>query len=228
MKRTGTRDALLDLAQELAQTRGLNAFSFQDLARGVGIRTASVHHHFATKEELGRELMARYRDRFRAELERIARGTASPRRRLERFADVFRRTLRGGNRLCLCGMLATEYATLPASVQGEVRAFYDETERWLADTLRRGRDDGTFSFRGTPARAARTVLAALEGAMIAARTFGDESRLAAAGGWLLSSLVRPGTSPRPARKVGTGGTDRSVAARRRLPARRPGSEEEKR
>ena len=38
-----TRTALLDLAQELAQTRGLNAFSFHDLARGVGIRTASVH-----------------------------------------------------------------------------------------------------------------------------------------------------------------------------------------
>lgn len=183
-----TKIALLDLAQELAQTRGLNAFSFQDLARGVGIRTASVHHHFPTKADLGRQLMARYRSRFRAELESIDARTRSAPKKLELFVGLFRQTLRRGNRLCLCGMLATEYATLPASVQDEVRAFYDETEDWLGRALVRGRSAGALAFDGSATEVAKTFLATLEGAMIAARTFGDEARLAGAAQWLLASL----------------------------------------
>jgi TetR/AcrR family transcriptional repressor of nem operon len=195
MSASATKTALLDLAQEFAQTRGLNAFSFEDLARGVGIRAASVHHHFPTKSDLGREVMARYRDRFRDELRLVEARTRSPRRRLVLFADLFHQTLRQGNRLCLCGMLATEYATLPVPVQREVKAFYDETEAWLARVLAEGRDDGSFVFHGSPAAVAKTFFATLEGAMIAARTFEDASRLARAARWLLDSLDGP-SSPR--------------------------------
>jgi TetR/AcrR family transcriptional repressor of nem operon len=192
----GTKTALLDLAQELAQTRGLNAFSFHDLARGVGIRTASVHHHFRTKEDLGRELMARYRARFAEALDDISARKRAPRQRLERFASLFRDTLRQGNRLCLCGMLATEYPTLAAPVRREVKAFYDETEGWLARVLAEGRSGGSFAFDGAPSVVAKTFLATLEGAMIAARTFGDEQRLARAAQWLIASLDADGTRNR--------------------------------
>jgi hypothetical protein len=52
-----------------------------------------------------------------------------------------------------------------------------------------------FAFDGSPAPLAKTFFATLEGAMIAARTFGDESRLARAARWLLDSLAGP-SSPR--------------------------------
>src|SRR5262245_60984871 len=121
MAESKTRDAILDLAQTLAQTRGFGGFSFKNLAEGIGIRTASVHHHFPTKGDLGRELMSRYRSSFRAELDAIQSRGGTPRRKLEKFAAIFASTLRRGNRLCLCGMLATEYATLPAPVEQEVQ-----------------------------------------------------------------------------------------------------------
>jgi len=183
-----TRERLLDLAQELAQTRGLNGFSFQDLALGVGIRTASVHHHFRTKEDLVRELMARYRSAFRDELERIEVRCRSSRRRLERFADLFRDTLREGNRLCLCGRLATDFQALPSPVQEEVVAFFAETEAWLGKTLEEGRRSGELRFAGSAALVAQTLLATLEGAMISARTFADEGRLSGAGHWIIAAL----------------------------------------
>lgn len=192
-----TKTALLDVAQQLAQTRGFNAFSFQDLARSVGIRTASVHHHFPTKADLGRELMARYRMGFLSELRTIAARGGTARKKVEGFADLFRQTLRAGNRLCLCGMLATEFATLSPSVQREVRTFYDETEGWLAHVLRQGSDDGTLELQSTPVEVARTFLATLEGAMIAARTFRDERRLDRASKWLLASIDRSGRRGAP-------------------------------
>lgn len=192
-----TKTALLDLAQEFAQTRGLNAFSFQDLAKGVGIKTASVHHHFASKADLARELMARYRRVFRAELASIDRRTRTPGRKLERFTDLFRKTLQTGGRLCLCGMFAAEYTTLPDSVKQEVRAFYDETEAWLRDVLEDGRKAGVFRLRQPAGAVAKTFLATLEGAMLAARTFGDERRLTSAAKWLVASVA--GDPPRAKR-----------------------------
>jgi TetR/AcrR family transcriptional repressor of nem operon len=196
MNPPSTRAALLDLAQDLSQTRGFNAFSYRDLAGGIGIRTASIHHHFPTKADLGREMMARYRERFREQLASVEAGNGSARRRLKKFADLFRLTLRQGNRLCLCGMLATEYATLPPAMQREVKKFYQDTEAWLARILEEGRAAKEFSFVGPPEAIASAFFAALEGAMIAARTFDDESRLAGAAQWFLFSISAVSGHPR--------------------------------
>jgi TetR/AcrR family transcriptional repressor of nem operon len=150
-------------------------------------------------------MMARYRERFSLQLESIEARGQSARRRLEEFTDLFRLTLRQGNRLCLCGMLATEYATLPPEMQREVRRFYEETEVWLARILEEGRDANTLMFEGPPKPIAHAFFATLEGAMIAARAFDDESRLARAAEWFLFSLeaskskISVSGRPRPVR-----------------------------
>jgi TetR/AcrR family transcriptional repressor of nem operon len=182
------RTRLLDVAQELVQVRGFNGFSFHDLAARVRIASPSVHHHFPSKAELGRQLMARYRAGFTARLAGIEARVKDPRRRLSRFLGLFQETFRLGNRLCMCGMLATEYATLPAPVRREVHAFYRDAERWLGRVFAAGRADGRLRFAGTAASAARAFFGALEGAMIAARAFKDEERLASAGRWLIHSI----------------------------------------
>ncbi|MCE9582946.1 MAG: TetR/AcrR family transcriptional regulator [Planctomycetes bacterium] len=185
-----TRTALLDVAQEFAQTRGYNAFSFRDLADRVGVKTASIHYWFPTKGDLGRELMVRYRESFTGILDAISERTTDARRRLQAFVDLFRSTLRAGDRMCLCGMLAVEYSTLPAAVQDEVKAFFVLSEKWLARVLDEGKRARTLKFEGTPDAAARVLFASLEGAMMSARAFGDEGRLESAGKWLVEAVTR--------------------------------------
>lgn len=193
MPESARRTRLLDIAQELVQTRGFNAFSFRDLAARVRLRAPSIHHHFPSKADLGRELMARYRVRFGERLAEIGRAR-DPRRRLIRFVGLFRETFRLGDRLCLCGMLATEYATLPRPVRAEVTAFYRDAEAWLARVFAAGRAEDRLRFGGSPASAARMFFNALEGAMIAARAFKDEKRLTSAGNWLIKALIRGRTA----------------------------------
>ena len=118
-----TRDALLDVAQEFAQTRGYNDFSFRDLSKRVRVKTASIHYWFPTKGDLGRELMKRYHQRFMAALAAIDGRRWRAKQKLLAFAGLFRAALVQGDRMCLCGMLATEFATLPREVQEEVKAF---------------------------------------------------------------------------------------------------------
>lgn len=47
-----TRDKILDVADDLVQRVGLNAMSYTHISDAVGIRKASIHHHFPRKEDL--------------------------------------------------------------------------------------------------------------------------------------------------------------------------------
>lgn len=180
---------ILDAAERLCQTRGFNGFSFRDLAGIVGIRSASIHYHFPTKADLGKALIVRYRHKMEALLGEIGRKESTVEGRVKRFVAFLREVLRDQNRLCLCGMLAAEAGTLSEEMKAEVRRFFDGCEQWLARELKAGRDKGELSFTGAPAAAARAMLSTLEGAMITARAFGDDRRLAESAQWMLNQLA---------------------------------------
>ena len=180
---------ILDAAERLCQVRGFNGFSFRDLAGIVGIRSASIHYHFPTKADLGKALIVRYRHKMEAVLGEIERKESTIAGRLKRFVMFLREVLRDENRLCLCGILAAEAGTLSEEMKVEVRRFFDGCEQWLAKELKVGRDQGELCFTGAPAAAARTILSTLEGAMITARAFGDDRRLAESAQWMLSQLT---------------------------------------
>jgi TetR/AcrR family transcriptional repressor of nem operon len=107
---------------------------------------------------------------------------------LRSFCGLYTEVLRNG-RMCLCGMLAAEYQTLPNDLQGAVMAFFDGNERWLSEVLATGRDDGSISFEGTPTEMARFVVGELEGAMMLARLHDDVERFQVAVDRLVGGLA---------------------------------------
>src|SRR5579859_156066 len=148
--RNDTAERILDTAENLLQVRGFNAFSYADVASKLGVTKASLHYHFPGKAELGRALITRYAARFAEALAAIDREAESPPAKLRSYSDLYAGALRG-QRMCLCGMLAAEYRTLPKPMRDEVVTFFDDNEAWLEDVLERGRRDGTLRFHG-PAR----------------------------------------------------------------------------
>ncbi|MFO0906888.1 MAG: TetR/AcrR family transcriptional regulator [Isosphaeraceae bacterium] len=185
---TDTREALMDVAQELLQTRGYNGFSFRDVAERVGIKTASIHYHFPAKTDLCRALIERQRRDVSEAIGRIDAEEQAALRKLARYTEVFRRTLEAGSRMCLCGMLAAEVNTLDPSLLADLRASFEDHESWLKQTLLRGRKAGELQFSGSPADEARLLLSSLEGAMLVARTFDDLRRFDATVRGLLARL----------------------------------------
>ncbi|MEJ7622586.1 MAG: TetR/AcrR family transcriptional regulator [Pyrinomonadaceae bacterium] len=177
MPPTATYEKLLDAAQDVIQVRGFNAFSYGQLATTVGISTASIHHHFPTKNDLGEEVVRRYRVRFNGVLEKIRTECSNPAECLERYCAEFVATMESGGRICLCGMLASDYETLPENIRREVRLFFGENEEWLAAILDKGRRDGVFRFEADASDLAITFFSTLEGAMLDSRMFEDHSRL---------------------------------------------------
>ena len=177
-----TATQVLDIAERLAQTRGFNGFSYADIAEELGIRKASLHHHFPTKADLGSALMERYSAAFDAALRGIDAGGGDAIAKLNRYVKLYEDVLRNG-RLCLCGMLAAEYSTLPKPMQEQIRRFFERNEIWLAALIEQGRKAKVLR-SGAPARdLARMIVSALEGAMLLARSYEDPARC--------SSSVRP-------------------------------------
>jgi TetR/AcrR family transcriptional repressor of nem operon len=200
-----TARRILAVAERLAQTKGFNGFSYADIAHELELTTATLHYHFASKAELGRMLLVRYGAAFEAALERIA---SQPGDTLERYVRLFEDVL-VRDRMCLCGMLAAEYSTLPAGMQAELRHFFDRNEAWLARQLDRAREQGSVQFGGASLEAARTLTAGLEGAMLLARSYEDPARFTATARSLLQQLRA--ATPRPTRAPARGPKRRRVA-----------------
>ena len=187
MARPDTSRKILDLAERLVQTRGFNGFSYADIAGPLGMTKASLHYHFPAKAELGRSLIGRYEKNFLAALAGIDKSVKKPKEKLRRYAGIYAEVLRD-DRMCLCGMLAAEYATLPKAMQKELKHFFDENERWLAAVLEEGRRSGELKFSGTPRNIAEMMVSSLEGAMMLARSYDDVSRFTSVAQRLIEEL----------------------------------------
>jgi TetR/AcrR family transcriptional regulator, transcriptional repressor for nem operon len=160
---------LLDVAQRLLQTRGYNGFSYRDLSREVGIRTASIHYHFPTKPDLAVALVRRYREAIGEAMADIAVTRKTAADRLDATVRLYTDTLNNEARICICAALAGEYWSLPREVQNELRRLISDSEKWIARFLAEGRSRGEIK-RGEPSSLARLWYAALQGALLVART----------------------------------------------------------
>jgi TetR/AcrR family transcriptional regulator, transcriptional repressor for nem operon len=180
-----TASRILEVAERLAQTRGFNGFSYADIAAELSITKASLHYHFATKAELGCALIVGYSKKFEAALAQI--GAADPADTLRRYVQLYENVL-VRDRMCLCGMLAAEYSTLPQAMRAELRSFFDKNESWLANNLERGRKAGVLRFDGPALEIARMLTAGLEGAMLLARSYEEPARFEATAKRLMAEV----------------------------------------
>jgi TetR/AcrR family transcriptional repressor of nem operon len=167
MSAGSTRDALLEAAERLVRSRGYSAFSYADLADAVGIRKASIHHHFPAKADLGAALVEDYTARFRDLLADIREGEPTALRRLDRYGRIYEASVRGGM-LCLCGMLATEAQVLPAELRSRIATFFAQQLDWLEAVIAEGQAAGRIASRGSARRTAEHALSALQGASMVA------------------------------------------------------------
>lgn len=183
-----TPTRILDVAERLVQVRGFNGFSYADVAAELKVTKASLHYHFAGKAELGEALIERYAARFSGALSEIETSPIDAPAKLDAYAKLYADVLRG-KRMCLCGMLAAEYRTLPKPMQNAVIKFFDENEKWLEVVLVQGQEEGTLEFAGSASDAARMIVSALEGAMLVSRPYGDPTRFQATAARLVASLT---------------------------------------
>lgn len=188
----GTRELLLKEAETLARTRGYAAFSYADLAERVGIRKASVHHHFPTKEVLGVALIDGYLVDFKTALAKVREEETSAKGRLTVYSGFFIDSLRDGL-MPLCAALSAETAALPQSMRAQVSTFFELHLDWLSGVVRDGIADGEFRADLDVRETATMLLSVLEGASLVAWALKDSTRIEPTFAQVLASLYEPGS-----------------------------------
>ena len=170
-----TRTRILDLAETLLLERGFNAFSYQHLAKELGMKPAAIHYHYPSKDDLGTALVARQLRRLRKWRTLPRLTDLQPAQQLEALLAVYDNHLGHDRRVCQFGALAADFRTLPAAMQAELRTFNRELTEWLAEVLAVGRATGELRFVGSPTAKATQVLTVLAGALQVARVHDDSA-----------------------------------------------------
>jgi TetR/AcrR family transcriptional regulator, transcriptional repressor for nem operon len=165
-----TTDRIIAAAERRMREGGFHGFSFREIAAEVGIKSASVHHHFPTKEDLAAAVARAYTERFIAALGDPADPERTPAELMAHYVGLIRRTVVAERRMCLACMLASEALALPRAVHAEARAFSERSLTWLEAVLARAAPDAG----GEDVRAmALRLMAALNGALLLAHSLGD-------------------------------------------------------
>ncbi|MBB3353081.1 TetR/AcrR family transcriptional regulator [Rhizobium lentis] len=169
-----TSDKILDIAQSLIVAGGYNGFSYADISAAIGIRKASIHHHFPTKADLVSALVDRYIKQAQAGLQSLREQAASPADQLQFYIDYWHTCIRDASQpFCVCAMLASEMQMLPDEVASRVRAHFQNLAGWLTSVLEAGVEQGLFQLDKRPEEQAQMLMASVHGAMLSARAFGN-------------------------------------------------------
>jgi TetR/AcrR family transcriptional repressor of nem operon len=171
---SSTADNILDCAQTLIVAGGYNGFSYADIADVVGIRKASIHHHFPSKVDLVRTLVSRYREEAEAGIANLEREVSDPVEQLGSYIGYWEKCIMDASApFCICALLAGELPLLPDQVSMQVRAHFRSLASWLTSVLERGAQQGRLHLNAPARVEAEILMATVHGAMLSARAYGD-------------------------------------------------------
>lgn len=171
---SSTADEILACARTLIIAGGYNGFSYADVAEIVGIRKPSIHHHFASKVDLVRTLVVRYREEAEAGLAALERNIPDLRDQLKNYVGYWEACIVDATApFCVCALLASELPILPEEVALEVRSHFRSLASWLTSVMERGKRKGQLKLLGTARVEAEAFMATIHGAMLSARAYGD-------------------------------------------------------
>lgn len=165
MSTSDTRERIIESARLLIQDASYDGFSFRDIAERVGIRKASIYHHFETKEALAVAMLDQAVASFSDWARRFEREPPAQRLRAYCF-DLYRKHLQAGEKLCPGGAFTAAWPHLGEPVRRAVERLFDAQHRFLRQALSEAgsaeADD-----------AAAWLIASVQGAIVVARARGD-------------------------------------------------------
>ena len=180
-------------ARALLTIGGYHSFSYADISDAVHISKPSIHHHFPSKAELVRTVVAVYREEARAGMAKLERHVPGPLEQLQAYTNFWATCIGArDSSFCVCAMLAAELPTLPSEVSEGVRGHFVDLSEWLASLLSRGAAEGVFVLQGSPRSEALAFMASVHGAMLSARAHNDPELFAEILRPVLRRLTLPG------------------------------------
>ena len=174
MKPNNTAQEILNCARSLIVSGGYNGFSYADISKVVGVRNATIHHHFPSKSILVRTLIINYREQVQLGMAELARNVPEPVEQLRAYIQYWESCIADATApFCVCALLATQLPILPEEIALEVRAHFRSLSAWLTSVLERGAAHSNIQLTTSANIEAESFMATVHGAMLSARAYND-------------------------------------------------------
>jgi TetR/AcrR family transcriptional regulator, transcriptional repressor for nem operon len=151
------KTAIMDAAERRIQLGGFGGFSFREIAADVGIKSASVHYHFPTKDDLAAAVLRRWAEHTSEVVDEELKKDPDP---VRAWTKAFRGTAYSDAHMCPCTVLGAASQDLPEQVAKEVKSFFKMCQKKLVAA-------------GLSPTDAAKVLSTITGALIVANALGD-------------------------------------------------------
>ena len=169
---TSTKEQIIDRAFQLMLQRGLNGFSYRDIAEPMGIKNAAIHYHFPNKMDLVKALIDENHQLLRRSTAQFMAYGGPARPQLEGLFEYTMNQCSCGRPICMVGALAIDYDDLDEEIKRANNRFMQDSVSWLTRVMELGREQGEFEFNGDPMSKAMSILAMIQGARQLARVHG--------------------------------------------------------
>lgn len=166
-RQESVRDQALRLAKHHLQLKGYNGFSFQTIADDLGIRKASLHYYFSSKEQMGIELLTDYKKSFELWTEKYSKYSAKE--KLSEMIELFAKMSERDYKICPIGALCADFNSLSHKLQKQVKVFFEIERDWLQQTLEQGQKENYIRKDIDLPLAAEAVMAQMQGGLQIAR-----------------------------------------------------------
>lgn len=168
-----SRQEIVQLAGKLVAQKGFDSFSYADLSEVLGIKKASLHHHFPKKEDLGLAVMEAILEGGKGQFETIWNASSDASEQLDLYLDMVRKNALAGASICPVSSLQAEMEVIPESMCERLREIGEVEIDFLTKILASGKRQGVFHFKAEPRAAAATLLSAIKGALQYSRPHGS-------------------------------------------------------
>ncbi|AQZ94593.1 hypothetical protein BVH74_07430 [Halopseudomonas phragmitis] len=163
-----TKTQILSTAADLLQRQSLNGFSLQDIADRVGIRKASLFHHYRNKDALVADVIDTSIQALRRHIDAQQGQPAA--RQLEAFFAIYLNSIGPGRRLCPVGGVLGDWDHLDQQLRQRAQRLLDLQHDWLTGIALSGQCAENSEQAG---RWAERVLMLVQGGLFLSRVKGS-------------------------------------------------------
>lgn len=166
---------ILAEAAQVFSVHGYAGASMDDLTRATGMTKGAIYHYFGSKDDLVFDAFELAVDQMQARLNKMIDGIDDPLEQLLAFAGMFRSLiddpiLKGG---CPILNAAVEVDDTNPALRERVQRRMTGWRRFVTDAVERGKQTGVFRPDTAPDMVATVFIAALEGAIMMSKLYGE-------------------------------------------------------
>ncbi|WP_134684332.1 TetR/AcrR family transcriptional regulator [Brevibacillus migulae] len=167
------KSQIIDLTLHLIQEKGYVAFSYDDLAKKLGVTKASIHYHFEKKEDLGIAVCNRLEQQLKDMFYTMTHTYVDLEKKLHFYVTKKAERIKE-NEICLISALQKDYESLPAHLQEKLASLSRMELTYMIDLFQEAKAKGLLKETVDPVAVAAIFLSCVKGALQYKRVMGND------------------------------------------------------